>query len=230
MLKVFFKQLKKIIYNSSYNLISLGSSCYPKTLLTRWKLKKTKASGELTLPFDLAWFHKAEYITEFIKNDFSGFFQDLRYMKEIGSWDNYGKINFSHETSFGADDKDKLVNLYEIRINNFRKLIQDEKPILFLQFLKVKEVGEDVSNLYSTLKQIRGDKPFELLVVDTNDIVQECSSAVNVLKIVLPFQDPNLYDANFYKSKEGVQFEKQIVDKLTTLLENNLGCKLYKYL
>lgn len=215
---------------SSYNIVSLGPSCYPKTILTRWKLKKTKAVGELTLPFDLAWVHEARFITQFIENDFSDFFKDLRYIKEIKSWDNFGMVNFSHETNFGPEDRDLLVEKYSKRINNFKDIISNKKPILFVQFLKNSGVGEDVENLYRVLNNIRGNKPFELLVIDAKNIVNTENKDINILKVQLDEQDPNLYDPAFYRSEEGLAFEKNIIDECKSIIKKKLKCRLTKFL
>lgn len=225
-----FKEKYNLSKESSYTIISLGTSCYPKTILTRWKLKKIKAHGELTLPFDLAWIHEAVFVTDFLKNDFRDFFGDLQYILGIKSWDNFRKINFSHETNFGPNDRNLLIEKYSRRISNFLEYIKNEKPILFVQFLKDKSVGEDVNNLYNTIKSIRGEKPFELLVVDSNDIVKDSIPEVNLLKIKNPFGDCNLYDSSFYKSKEGKNFEKTIIKHCEYIIKNKLKCKVTKYL
>lgn len=225
-----FKEKYNLAKESPYSIISLGPSCYPKTILTRWKLKKTRAHGEKTLPFDLAWIHEAVFITEFIQHDFEDFFGDLQYITGIKCWDNFRKINFSHETNFGPKDKDLLIEKYTKRIANFQKQINDKKPVLFVQFLKDKSVGEDVNNLYNTIKNIRGDMPFELLVIDCDDLVQNQIPEINLLKLKIPFGDCNLYDSRFYKSKEGMKFEKTIIKHCEDIIKNKLKKKVVKYL
>lgn len=231
--KEFYNRVKEkhnLSQKSPYTIISLGTSCYPKTILTRWKLKKTKAHGELTLPFDFAWIHEAVFVTEFVQNDFKDFFGDLQYIQEVKCWDNFRKINFSHETNFGPNDRDLLIEKYSKRIDNFLKYINDKKPILFVQFLKDKSVGEDADNLYRVLKSIRGDKPFELIIVDSNDIVNSSIPEVNLLKIKNPFDDCNLYDSSFYKSKQGKKFENNIIKYCESIIKNKLNCRVIKYL
>lgn len=231
--KEFYYKLKEkfnLSKKSPYVIISLGTSCYPKTILTRWKLKRKKAHGELTLPFDLIWVHEAVFVTDFIKNDFKDFFDDLRYIKEIKCWDNFRKINFSHETNFGPNDRELLIEKYSRRIANFSKYLNDAKPILFVQFLKDKSVGEDVNNLYETIKSIRGEKPFELIVIDCIDIVKNQIAEINLLKIKNPFDDCNLYDPRFYTSRKGKKFEAAIIKYCEKIIKNKLKCKVVRYL
>ncbi len=243
--RMFFRPLKLFLskdsylkikdhYNKSaiqpYEIVSLGTSCYPKTILTRHKLKKTKADGELSLPFDLAWFHEAVFVTEFIKNNFDGFFSDMRYIENINCWDNYTKINFSHETGFGPEDKDLLIEKYTKRIENFSKIMDSDRPVLFIQFLKTPSVGEDSTNLYNVLKEKRNGKPFELLIIDCADIIKDFAPEINVLKLTLPSEDVNLYDASFYKSKAGKKFEKNIINKCKSLIKKKFNFNLTIYL
>lgn len=236
--KVFLKKdvyaKLKEVYNkalsSDYEIVSLGTSCYPKTILTRHKLKKTRAHGEKTLPFDLAWYHRASFITEFVQNDFEGFFSDMQYIENIGCWDNFRKINFSHETSFGKEDKQLLIEKYKKRIESFKEILSNTKPVLFVQFLNTESVGEDVEALYEVLKQKRGAKPFELLVVDAADLIKNHSEKVNILKIKIPTEYKDLYDSSFYKSKQGKSIEREIITNCKNIIKNNLRCKVVKYL
>ncbi len=225
-----FKQAYNINKEQPYLLISLGTNCYPKTILTRHKLKTTREYGEKTLPFDLAWFHHSKDITTFINNQFSDFLDNLKYMEEIGCWDNEERINFSHEKDFGPDDKTDLINMYKQRIENFQKYISDERPILFVQFLADPNVGEDIENLYEVLSRIRQNKPFQLLVIDTIDIVKTTNNVINVLKLNIPYKDYNLYDKSFYKSPLGKLFEKTIIKKCQNIIKEKFNINPYSYI
>lgn len=39
--------------DKKYEIISLGQNCLPRTILTRWNIKPSKAQGELSCPFNL---------------------------------------------------------------------------------------------------------------------------------------------------------------------------------
>lgn len=224
-----FKKKANSFIKSDYHIISLGPSCFPKTILTRWKLKKIRAHGEISLPFDLAWFHSASFITDFIENNFENFFENMKYIDEIQRWDNFGKTNFSHETSFGPQDKELLIKMYKTRIKNFTKFLNDSKPILFVQFLKDDSVGEDTKRLYEVIKSIRKEKLFEILIIDANNIIQENVENINILKNQIPFENYNLYDSKCYKSKAGKKFEEQIIDFCKKIIKEKLKLNVIKY-
>ena len=90
-MKVVAEKITNLIKNfcktAPYTIISLGPNCYPRTVLTRKGLMKRKKQGQKSYPFDLAWYHSAKYVTEFLLNDFENFFTDLRYSYVSTSWD-----------------------------------------------------------------------------------------------------------------------------------------------
>lgn len=224
-----FRRKANLAKETKYYIVSLGPNCFPKTVLTRWKLKRIKAHGEVTLPFDLAWFHNTKYITEFIENNFQNFFENMKYIEDIKRWDNFGKINFSHESCFGPNDENLLIEMYTNRINNFKATLKTEKPILFVQFLKDASVGEDIQRLYNILCKIRQDKPFELLIIDTDDIIQTSPKNINVYKIKMPYENYDLYSEKCFKSKPGINFEKQIINQCKRIIKNKFKLNIIKY-
>lgn len=224
-----FRKKANLAKGTKYYLVSLGPNCFPKTVLTRWKLKKSKAHGELTLPFDLAWFHSTKYVTEFVENNFQNFFENMKYIEDIKRWDNFGKINFSHESSFGPNDEKLLIEMYTNRINNFNSILKTQKPILFIQFLKDESVGQDIEKLYKVIQNIRQDRPFELLVIDTIDMLQTHPKDINVFKINIPDENYDLYSEKCYKSKAGKAFEKQIINQCKKLIRQKFKVNVVKY-
>ena len=129
------------------NIIPLGENCIPRTILTRWKVKPAKLFGELTFPFDLAVFGMLE-VTKTLKTDFNEMFDNLKY--KDGYWYKAPNcIYFYHDRRFKQEDKQELMDLYNKRIKNFRKITSDDTPVLFVQL-----TGdcEDVDNQYLELK------------------------------------------------------------------------------
>lgn len=211
------KIFQNICKNTPYSIVSLGPNCYPKTLLTRMGLIKRKRQGQPTMPFDLAWYHSAEYITEFLASDFDKFLENLKYSEYSGSWDNGTKINFSHEIYIGPTEKHRLIQVYRHRIKNFRNELKKTKPILFLQILKDKKVGQDCNNTYSVLEKLCKDRKFVYVVIDCVDILDETQliSEIFYKKISFPEEDTtdiNVFSKNFYESEKGIEFEKNISD------------------
>ena len=215
--------LQYLLYNKymiKINIIPLGQNCLPRTLLTRWKIKPRKILGELTFPFDLAVFETRE-ITNLIKTDFEEFFYNLNYRDDEGFWvKEPDLIKFVHDKNFKNKDKEKLINKYLERIENFRRIIKEPNLILFIQLL-----GDcsDCDNLYIELKKIRGDKPFILAIIDTQNIVNTHNSEIKILKLHFPSEEykQHWWEKKYYNSKEGIEFEKQIADFCVKLIENS---------
>lgn len=227
-LQCFFKKLKKYIRNvcheSPYNIISLGPNCYPKTILTRKGLLKRRNEGEVTLPFDLAWYHSAKYVTEFLNNNFENFLSDLKYSEYSNSWDNGKKINFSHESYIGPTEKHRLIQIYRKRINNFRKKIKEQKPIMFLQIFKDETVAQDCTNTYKALKNLCNDK-FVYVVIDcTNNIEKNMlPQEIIFLKKPFPVEKPDVFNKDFYLSDKGKAFEEEIADFLENIIKDEFA-------
>lgn len=226
---LFFKKIKKYIRNicqeSPYNIISLGPNCYPKTILTRKGLLKRRNEGEVTLPFDLAWYHSAKYITEFLNNNFENFLTDLKYSEYSASWDNGEKINFSHEAYIGPTEKHRLIQVYRKRIKNFRRKIKENKPLLFLQIFKDKQVKEDCTNTYFALKDLCGVKKFIYIVIDcTNQISpKSLPQEIIFLQKAFPSKNQNVFDKTFYLSEDGMLFENQIADFIENTIKEEFA-------
>lgn len=192
-------------------IIPLGQNCMPRTILTRWKVKPSKFFGEPSYPFDLAVFGMPE-ITKSLRTDFNEFFNDLEYNGDF--WIKAPNcIYFSHDKKFKENDKYQIIQQYSKRIENFKKAIQDNSPILFIQILGD---SEDVFEQYKELKRIRNFKPFKFLVIDTQGVFKEelVYEDLTVKKIPYPTDNykDNWWKKEFYNSPDGKTFEKQIVD------------------
>ena len=186
-------------------IISLGQNCIPRTILTRHGIKPRKIWGELTYPFDLSIFGTIE-VTKSLKTDFNEFFFDLNYQNDKKYWVKEPNcIQFVHD----AKDKKELIKTYMKRIENFKNEMKNPLPILFVQLL---EDDEDVENLYNELVRLREDRPFKLLIIDTQDIVT--FEKAEILKLSFPSEEyrNNWWKKEFYNSKEGKIFEKTICD------------------
>ena len=214
-----------------YEIVSLGCYCISRTILTRQNLKPTKAQGELSCPFDLV-IHPVKRITHYINNDFEGYLDDLYFEKytrcwldfrKKGIWKKTDNTEFFHDKDCNINDKDKLTERISGRIENFRKIIKDYKPIIFVQALKKEE---DIENLYEVLKSIRGNKPFKLVILDFNDVVTKEYKNVSVLKIPFPSKKYGKYwdRKKYYESKEGKLFEetvaKQVKSEIDKFMKN----------
>lgn len=205
------------IKNKNYKIVSLGHNCFPRTVLTRWGLKPDKSKGELSMPFDLATFETFE-ITKNIKTNFDCFFDNLEFKTPKSFFDKNHHwikapdcIEFVHEKNLTKNDRNKLIDIYKKRIENFNICIKDTTPILFVQLLGD---CEDVENLYDTIKELRGENPFEFVVIDPFKITTTKKQHLHILQTPYPNDKYQAYwwSKAFYKSKEGQNFEKSIVD------------------
>lgn len=192
------------------NIIPLGQNCMPRTILTRQKIKRPKLMGEVTYPFDLAVFGMPE-ITKSLRTDFNEFFDNLEYTGKY--WIKAPNcIEFSHDKRLGINNKNQLISIYKKRIKNFWAAIFNENPILFVQILGD---DEDINNQYAQLLRLRPNKPFKIAVIDTQDIIKEVDfEDIKLLKLPYPKEDykQNWWRKEYYNSKEGKYFEKQIAD------------------
>lgn len=204
--------------NNKTQIIPLGQNCIPRTILTRWKVKPKKIIGEKTYPFDLAVFGMPE-ITKCLKTDFSEFFSNLEYSQN--GWKKAPNcIFFTHDTRYKEKDKEKFIECYIKRINNFRETIKTSENILFVQLLGE---DEDVENQYNELKRLRGTLPFKFVIVDTQNIVKNINTNnVFVLKCPFPSEEykQNWWKKEYYNSPIGKEFEKQIVDFCLQVLKS----------
>ncbi len=216
--------MKEEIKENKYQIISLGHNCLPRTVLTRWGLKPRKTEGEKTLPFDLATFETFE-ITKNIKEDFKDFFNNLEYKQSKTLFKNKSYwikapdcIEFVHDKNINQNDKSKLIDLYKNRILNFKKALDKNTPILFVQL-----VGDcdDTENLYNALNDKRRGKPFKVLIIDPLGICGTKNKEIHILKIKYPnkYYQKYWWTKPFYLSKAGKEFERQIATKANLLLE-----------
>jgi len=197
---------------TNYKLISLGQNCIPRTILTRHKLKPKKLFGELTYPFDLAIFGTIE-ITKCLKTNFNEFFEDLNYSKTLNCWEKLPNcIQFVHDTK----NKNELISKYKKRIENFQKEMQNPNIIFFVQFL---EKDEDVENLYNELARLRENRPFKLIIIDTQNIVN--SDKAHILKLPFPSIEykNNWWKKEYYNSEDGKKFEKTICEYIKNIID-----------
>ena len=233
----FYKKLNVYVRNlltfPKYKIISLGPNCYPRTVLTRTGLIKHKREGQKTYPFDFVWMHKAEYVTEFLNNNFENFLSELKYSDYSSSWDNGEKINFSHEAHIGSNEKNKLIKIYKKRIKNFTDEIKKEqgKPFIFLQILKDTKVGQDCINTYSALKNLCKEKKFVYIVIDFINIVpKNLPPEIKVKKLTLPDGNTDVFSKDFYLSDKGKKIENNISEIIEKIIKTELNINIKKFM
>ncbi len=217
-----------------YEIVSLGQNCLPRTILTRWNIKPSKSQGELSGPFDLVR-HELDRIIHYIENDFEGYFDDLYFKlgkKNIfdfrgrGLWLKNDGTAFFHDKDCKKNDKEKLVQRISRRIDNFRKIIKADRPVLFVMnvtnYTNDPHVNAKLEELFNVLKRARGDKFFKLALLDFNYEIDD-SDKYYVLRLPEPLKDYNKYwnKPMFIKSKFGKFFEMTICKFIEYILEKD---------
>ncbi len=234
-IELFIEKFKTYVINTCktapYSIVSLGPNCYPRTVLTRTGLMKSRKQGRPTMPFDFAWYHSSKYITDFLSNDFSNFLTDLHYSEYSGSWDSGDRINFSHEAYIGPTEKHRLIQVYRQRINNFRKELKKSKPILFLQVLKDQEVGEDCINTFNELQKLCKFRNFVFVIIDCIHEIDGKNLPKEIYTLQMPFPSvgTDVFSKDFYESEEGKQFEHDIAEFIENIIINEFGMNPIKF-
>lgn len=233
--KVFYQlssQCQKLD-KEKYFLVSLGLNCFVRIITTCWKIKRRKAEGEISMPFDLA-VHNLPAVIDIIASDFKDYFVGSEFDEEMGCW-----VNRRYHIKY-VPEKENNREVFEHRlaqrIENFRKMLKDERYCLFVTacFDDMNFFGEqivcdetNINKLYEVLAQARQGRPFDLLAVCNDDKLLNCRPEVKVCHASLPYEGyiymnhgPN------HLTKEGSAFEEKIIHSCYDLIKNNLEKKL----
>lgn len=228
------RNYERIIMEKKYEIVSLGQNCLPRTILTRWGIKPSKAQGELSCPFDLVK-HELDRIIYYIENDFEGYFDDLYFklckknffdFRGRGVWIKNDGTIFFHDKDCKKDDKEKLIQRISRRIDNFREIIKSDKPILFvmnvMNYANDPNINMKLVRLYNILKHIRGDKFFKIALFDFNYEIND-SDKYYVLRLPKPIEKYDNYwnRSAFVKSVLGRFFENSICEFIKYIIKKD---------
>ena len=216
---------KSIIINSDIEIISLGDNCIPRNVLTRFGLKKTKLEGELTCPFDLA-IHPATSVAQFLKNDFKQYLDISNLSIDFGHpVNNKYKVMFNHEREqrFRDNDFDELIKRYELRVKNFKNLINSNKHILFVLHTKSRNGLEELVHALSNI--VNPDKSVLLIANSSSIPIDKLFATTTNLRVEIlnnpePYNGYTWFSTKDYSSNEGYNYEKNIVDKARSIIES----------
>jgi hypothetical protein len=150
----------------NYKVISLGTFCLPRVISTSIGIKPHKWFGELTCPFDLAFFNNFDQILMLLNNNFENFFDGLKYSNKNNYYynDNLSAI-FNHDGTLSLEE---FKNRYKKRIKNFIKYIKSDSFIYFLiAFQNTQNIPSDtqLKILINTLHKIRNNKKFKVIII-----------------------------------------------------------------
>lgn len=214
------KEILHINYKYPTNtFISLGINCFNRVILTRHHLKRHKKDGEKSLPFDLC-VCPLKSVIKCLEEDFNGYFDNLRWDDNKSIWENPSlKITYNHDLDCPSTNKQKLINRYSQRIENFREIISDSAEKVFV--ISIINPQEDdhinINKLYELL-QNKCSSTIKLTVVV---IAKEVKFAQNELNKDISFKHiphpyPNFwgewFKGEYFNSPEGIAFEKAYID------------------
>ena len=212
-----FFQLKK----QNFKIVSLGYNCLPRVLTTATKLKPRKIYGEKTYPFDLSIHSDINEITKQIKTNFETYLENI-IKKE--TWENPTlKAKYPHDKYLTIDE---FKHRYKKRIENFNEIINNPKIIYFIYANYESKIEKiEVINLYNVLKEKRGNKPFNLILLLNNKI--ENIENPNIIQLISDFKIEHAnwgeYFINEYGNKKNkyTEFCNTTGEKLSQIIKKH---------
>lgn len=211
-----------------YEIVSLGLNCLPRTILTAGNVKPSKREGELTGPFDIV-IHPLKTVIQSIQDDFQTYCDDIYFepykcnifdFRNHGYWKKPDGTIFVHEKRLKK--REDVLDVINRRINNFRKIINSETPILFILFIRDKNDRELVNTLYDVLKAKIQHKAFKLAVLDFYGISSlNYYPEIKLLNMEEPIENyHNNWNRKYFKNNPlGIYISKTICSFVTNILE-----------
>jgi len=216
-------------------LMSLGHSCFSRTVPTRWGLKKTAAFGEKSYPFDLA-VHRMESVNRMIRTDFEGYLDaNLLEFDEKGNHcvNHTCRVRFNHETGreYAENGFEKLRAVYSSRIENFNHAVDTFERIAFVAQLEngTNQDGAAFLDVVDALQNRRVGKESAFILINAYNVEKHqpidtvsTHHMVEVRNIPLPAAGYVWYAPAHYFTDEGFAFEKQVTTEIGDFIESRL--------
>lgn len=205
--------LKEYLYfkKLDYKIISLGGFCLPRVITTAAGLKPKKIYGEKSCPFDICFHFNLKRIIECLNNNFINYFDNISYDKNAKCWVNtYISALYNHEGTFS---KKEIITTYKKRIKNLINILKTNKKVYFIYSHIWNDrnypTKEDIYELYTTLKLKRGNKPFELILILSEEIKNINEN--NIHQIVLNDFNINnpFWVEDFFNAENGKNVKKE---------------------
>ncbi|WP_084570364.1 hypothetical protein [Methylosinus sp. PW1] len=206
------------------DIISLGYDCLPRTVSARWGLKRTRAFGEKSHPFDLA-VTPIGCIADILSVKFEDFFDDLDF--DVASNHvvsrNHG-ILFNHEIgNLWVDDDFRLFKQrYSKRIANFLSALSNGRKTLFVIHLRQPldaVLLDEIERIYIAAQSIGSNE--KALLCIASEGVHLSRTPIAGLSICDVSDHPPGYEWwNYchFVSTHGLAFEKKIAITINSLV------------
>lgn len=212
----------KYINNYGYEIVSLGDNCFPRNLLSKFGLKKLKAEGELSYPFDLA-IHPLSSSAKLISKNFQQYKKTDSLSIKFNHPINHDlNIMFNHERDpiYRENNYTALIDRYASRGNNFNNAITNKRIIFVLHCNSTHGIIELCKSLNDKLTCSDN----HLIVIYTGkslnhfgDILSTYNPSnfnIEIIHAEIPFTGYTWFKVDDYTSETGRIFEKKIIDKI----------------
>jgi hypothetical protein len=233
MLEVAVERRQNLPRYADIAFVSVGEGCLPRAVLTRWGLKPPRKLGEPSGPFDLT-VHPVSTTVALLQNDFAGWIDPdkLEFSEAEGHVVNRSRgVFFTHEVGQEYNEPgsfEKLRAIYERRLGNFRRILDDATTICFVLhvFKPSAEVWADVRYLWDLLLA-RSPKADHLMIVvntwqageeiDTTSREPIAGENIRVVDIHYPVTGYRWWLD--FSSAEGLDFERELITKARSFLD-----------
>lgn len=216
-----------------YEIISLGWNCQPRTYLTKNEFIPNKKHGRKSMVFDLT-IHHTRGLIEVLKSNFADYFENIEYgfyePFGLNYWQNK-KYDFvyNHDGAFKENDFEKLKERYQPRIDNFKEVLGSDKFLFFVHNLDETSGIEEIKELYEVLKNLRGEKPFKLLIWSTFKDLENNVENVSIYSNPHPYKDFSDWFKPELQTKKSKIWVKDLCNFVKEEIENqNFEVKKYK--
>jgi len=202
------------------NIVSLGADCLPRTVAARWGLKKPRALGELSHPFDLSVTPLGSVI-DILENRFEGFLSDLQYDQQLGFpvHTRHG-MWFNHEVGeiWAENDFAKFRERYARRIESFFHALKNGQPtILVFHVPERLEQGvvDLVERAFAACRAVATDQ-LAMLCVASGGVgdIRLSTPDITICDAAKPFPAYEWWKHTDFISPEGLRFEQKIISSL----------------
>lgn len=222
-----------------YTIISLGTNCFTRTLLTKSFIKPSKNQGEKSMPFDLVRSISClDRTLDLLESDFNGYFDNLEELDVLSEENEYrcectrfehpeGKVMFANdylESDYihdGGLTRDEFIKRYTDRINNFREAIRSNKHIFFfVSKWDTERCLEQITRCCDILNNICKQAHSLIFYCPSTD-VQYTSHDVLILNKDYDVEDRTKIWSS-YMSEDGLPHFKHIIDEIKSFIDNRI--------
>ncbi len=224
--------------NNDYKIVTLGSSCFLKKILTEYGLKPSKADNEVSVPFDFC-ITPIKSLIEILNNNFIDYFKNLEYNLNTYNWFNSKyKIIYNYDTDCTDEQKEKFTERYKKRIENFRNLISSSEKFIYFVFAgNTKLAQADANLLYASLTKITCNgggedtiSNFKLVIFDFfNSQITSSHPNCEIVSLESPYTNfaQEWWDDRIRNNEAVKIFENKVVSALKDIIEKVHKVSIY---